>query len=85
MTDKFEIPADRTNRWPLVVFFILTIVAVPWYWPVSNYAVYFGVPGWVALAVLVSLIASIFAAWLLSKPWPSELSESTPPSDLEND
>jgi hypothetical protein len=72
MTDKIETHNSPARWWPIIVFLVLLVAAVPWYWPDSDHSIIFGVPAWVALAVLVSLFASIFTAWLLFRPWPGE-------------
>ena len=59
------------GRLPLIYLALLAI-AVPWYWPADDTMVWFGAPAWVVVAVVVSLIASILTAVLMSKPWPHE-------------
>jgi hypothetical protein len=53
---------------PLLYLVLLTL-AVPWYWPEDNHAIWFGVPGWVVVAIVVSALASVLTAYLLSTQW----------------
>ncbi|MEQ8662581.1 MAG: hypothetical protein RLW62_17355 [Gammaproteobacteria bacterium] len=57
------------------LFIVLLVLAVPWYWPADSRAVWFGVPAWVCVAVLVSAVASLLAALLMARPWPGEHDE----------
>ncbi|MEX2480607.1 MAG: hypothetical protein WD928_07080 [Gammaproteobacteria bacterium] len=66
------------KRFTPLLYGLLLLLAVPWYWPADNHAIWFGVPAWVCVAVLVSLAASILTAILMTKPWPGE-------GDSEND
>lgn len=56
---------------PLIVLLLLA-VAVPWYWPADDRSLVAGLPAWVAMAVLVSVCASVLIAWALRRPWPGE-------------
>ena len=57
----------------IVMFYLLLLVlAVPWYWPASHHAIYFGVPGWVVMAVVVSFITSVLTGCLLARQWAHE-------------
>lgn len=60
------------NRLPLLWFIVLLLAAVPWYWPADDTTLWFGVPAWVCCAVVVSLLASLYTALLLARPWPHE-------------
>lgn len=62
--------------WPAMVYFMLIVVGIPWYWPTDNHTIIFGMPGWVIVAIGASLVCSIFTAWLLWSPWPSESNRS---------
>ena len=66
----------RTVWWPTTVYIVLLMAGIPWYWPINNHTIVFGMPGWVVVAILVSLLASIFTACLLWRPWPGERSET---------
>jgi len=46
-------------------YLLLLAIGVPWYWPPGITGMWFGFPVWVAVALLVSLLASILTAWLL--------------------
>jgi len=60
--------------WRIIfVYLILLILAVPWYWPENDATLLFGMPAWVTIAILVSVLVSIFtAAILLFYRWPGE-------------
>ena len=51
---------------------VLLLVAVPWYWPADDKTRWAGVPAWVVVALLGSVAVSLYTAWLLRRPWPSE-------------
>jgi len=55
-----------------LLFGVLLILAVPWYWPADSQLVWFGVPAWVLVAVVVSAVASVLTAVLMARPWPGE-------------
>ncbi|MDP6183486.1 MAG: hypothetical protein QF609_06685, partial [Gammaproteobacteria bacterium] len=61
--------------WPAIVYVGLLAIGIPWYWPSDNHAVILGMPGWVIIAIVVSLGTSIFTAWLLWRMWPEEHSD----------
>ena len=54
------------------VYAVLLLAAVPWYWPAGDETRWGGVPAWVVVAVAVSVAVSVYTAWLLGGPWPSE-------------
>lgn len=54
------------------VYAVLLLAAVPWYWPAGDETRWGGVPAWVVVAVAVSVAVSVYTAWLLGRPWPSE-------------
>lgn len=57
----------------LLAYVFLLILAIPWYWPESSTLVIFGVPAWVLVCIVVSIIASIFTAYLLlSTSWSTD-------------
>ena len=60
------------RRWPAVVYCLLVAVGIPWYWPQHDTTLILGVPAWVAVAIGVSALASVFTAWLLRAPWDAE-------------
>ncbi|MEQ8235075.1 MAG: hypothetical protein RLW61_02405 [Gammaproteobacteria bacterium] len=59
------------RRAPLL-FVVLLVLAVPWYWPADDRTLWFGVPAWVCVAVVVSAAASLLTALLMARPWPDE-------------
>jgi|TARA_B100000953_G_scaffold276677_1_gene250982 hypothetical protein len=51
---------------------VLLLVAVPWYWPADDKTRWAGVPAWVVVSLAGSVVVSLYTAWLLRRPWPSE-------------
>ena len=49
----------------LLIYFLLLVFAIPWYWPESSMMIIFGIPAWVLVSILLSLLVSIFTAYLL--------------------
>ena len=60
------------RTWPALVYVGLIAVGIPWYWESDNYSIIFGMPAWLGIAIAASFAASIFTAWLLRRPWPTE-------------
>jgi hypothetical protein len=63
------------------IHILLFGLAIPWYWPAGNTIVWLGVPGWVATAILFSVLISIFTAWKLNQAWPDSGSSGHPRAD----
>ena len=73
---------NKTRWWVGTVYLALLACAIPWYWPADDTTLVFGLPAWVAMAIAVSTLASIFTAWvLLTRPWP----EADPQSNDTDD
>ena len=53
--------------WIWAVYAMLFAVAVPWYWPKDDTTVWLGMPAWVTVAILTSLVISIFTSWVWSR------------------
>lgn len=51
-------------------YLLLFLVAIPWYWPSENETVWLGLPLWVVVTLLASLLISIYTSWLFLKCWP---------------
>jgi hypothetical protein len=51
---------------------VLLVAAVPWYWPADDKTRWAGVPAWVVVSLAGSVVVSLYTAWLLRRPWPSE-------------
>ena len=63
----------RRSSWAIwVTYAVLLGVAIPWYWPADDATLWFGLPAWVVVAVMASLLISVFTACLLHRPWPDE-------------
>ncbi len=64
------------SRFAPALYLLLLVLAVPWYWPAGTLTVWFGMPAWVVVAILVSTAASVLTAVLLARPWPDESDEN---------
>ena len=53
-------------------YVLLLVAAIPWYWPADDKTRWAGVPAWVVVALAGSVAISLYTAWLLRRPWPSE-------------
>ncbi len=73
MLDK-QSPELKNRVGILAVYFVLLVVGIPWYWPKDSSLIIMGLPAWVFIAILVSLLTSIFTAFLLLRyPWQMEI------------
>ena len=71
----------KTDWRIIVVYLILFSVGIPWYWPENNLSIILGLPAWVTIAIAVSILISVFTAFLLLNfKWPGEENSS-----LENE
>ncbi|MCG8378265.1 MAG: hypothetical protein MI865_02195, partial [Proteobacteria bacterium] len=60
--------------WITFIYLILLLTGVPWYWPKDSELTFMGVPAWVFVAIVTSIIASIFTAFILLRySWSSEI------------
>ena len=60
----------KRRYWIFIIYLVLLVTAIPWYWPKESELVIFGFPAWVFVAILVSLITSLFTAFILLRyPW----------------
>ena len=60
----------KNHYWKLFVYLFLLAVGIPWYWPAETNLIVMGLPVWVLVSIIVSIIASIFTAYLwLSYSW----------------
>lgn len=57
---------------PIYVYVVLIAIGIPWWWPKDDVTLILGMPGWVISAIVVSVIASIYSAFLLGRTWPQE-------------
>lgn len=63
----------RSNWRVVVLYLALLAIGIPWYWPAGDRSVWFGVPAWVAVALLVSIAVSVITAIILLRyRWPGE-------------
>lgn len=53
------------NNLYVLLYVILIAIGIPWYWPQDSRSIILGVPAWVAVAVLCSLLASLLTAYIL--------------------
>ena len=63
------------NAWVRVGIFILFLAMLP-VWPITGN--WFGIPAWAVFAVLVSILTSLFTAFVIVRAWhdPDELEEN---------
>jgi len=50
----------------------LVALGIPWYWPEGEARIVAGVPAWVAVAIVTSVLVSALTAWLLLTAWPDD-------------
>ncbi|MGB1800279.1 MAG: hypothetical protein ACPHLK_05560 [Gammaproteobacteria bacterium] len=63
----------KRQYWILLVYSLLVVIGIPWYWPKTSDVILFGFPAWVFVAIVVSVCASVFTAFLLLRyPWKIE-------------
>ncbi len=56
-----------------MIYVCLLLLGIPWYWSKDSNLVLFGMPAWVSIAIAVSLLTSIFTAFILIRyPWHSD-------------
>ena len=54
----------------IAVYFLLLLIGIPWYWPEDSQLVLFGLPAWVLVAIVVSVLTSVFTAFVFIRyPW----------------
>jgi len=67
----------KTDWRIIITYLILLGIGIPWYWPEENILKIFGMPAWVTIAIVVSVLVSILTAYLLlTYQWSGE--EETP-------
>ena len=47
------------------LYFLLIVVGIPWYWNEDFLLIFIGIPVWVIVAILCSVLASILTAYIL--------------------
>ena len=63
----------KQYKYIFFIYFVLVVLGIPWYWPVNNRDVLWGMPAWATIAIIISVIASLFTAFvLLFYRWPGE-------------
>lgn len=54
----------------VAVYFVLLAIGIPWYWDKNSTLLIAGLPAWFVIAIVVSVCASIFTAYLMLRyPW----------------
>lgn len=72
----FDTPYRSWLIW--LTYLVLLVLAVPWYWgmlPFEGTPLWFGVPAWFCVSVIVSAATSTLTAALLWRRWPHEEDE----------
>ena len=66
-------PNPKTSPLSLLLalgFALLFIAAVPWYWPAHDQETLLGLPRWVVVSIVASVLISCLAAWVFLCHWP---------------
>ena len=71
---------NNKQGWLIFAYLLLLLVAIPWYWPAHDESRIFGIPLWVAAALLVGFCASVLTAWNLRRGDSSDDSDYDPHS-----
>ncbi len=61
--------------WIWITYAVLLLLGVPWYWNPGDTSLLFGMPGWVLVAILVSICVSALTSYLWFTQWREEESE----------
>lgn len=63
--------------WIWAIYLILLLIGVPWYWDSDNTTIFFGLPGWMMIAIITSIAVSCFTSFLWFNLWqPDEEEEN---------
>ena len=74
-------PKSSPRPWLLALGFALHfIAAVPWYWPAHDQETMLGLPRWVVVSIIASVLISCFSAWIFMCRWPAD-DEGEPEGD----
>jgi len=66
-------PNPKSSRFPWLLalgFVLLFVAAVPWYWPAHDQETLLGLPRWVVVSIVASVLISCLAAWVFLCHWP---------------
>ena len=66
-------PNPKTSPLPRLLalgFALLFIAAVPWYWPAHDQETLLGLPRWVVVSIVASVLISCLTAWVFLRHWP---------------
>jgi len=64
----------KRQYWIIAVYLLFLVSGIPWYWPDDTTSLIFGLPAWFVVAILVSICASFFTAFILLRyPWNSDV------------
>jgi len=66
----------------LPVYFLLLVIAIPWYWPADDRTVYLGLPAWALAAYAASGLTSLFTAIALGRLFAETPPGENPPSSI---
>lgn len=67
----------------VLTYLALICAGIPWYWDAGDTTIWLGFPAWVSVAISISMLTSIFTAWLLRHPWAGE--DGAGEDDLDDD
>ena len=64
-------PKSSPRPWLLALgFALLFVAAVPWYWPAHDQETLLGLPRWVVVSIVASVLISCLTAWVFLCHWP---------------
>jgi len=66
----------------VIIYLILAVFGIPWYWPKNNTTLWAGMPLWVVVAILSSVLVSLLTAWILRKSWDTPKPDPKKPNRL---
>lgn len=52
------------RRWIIVVYALLTVLAIPWYWPADDVRHLLGFPLWGLVVLCMLWVTACFTAWV---------------------
>jgi hypothetical protein len=64
----------KRQYWIASVYLVFLVTGIPWYWPDNTTSLVLGLPVWFFVAILVSICASLFTAFILLRySWDTEI------------
>ena len=57
-------PNQSSAYWITAIYAVLLLLIIPWYWPVGEARLLFGIPLWILASLAALFLTSCFTAWL---------------------